>query len=621
MSLAWRHLVVRMLLALLLSSAFGVQALPAPPAPETLAEGRVDLTPFVGLIEDPNGDLPLSEVRRRFYAGETIPAKLGGVNLGYSRSAWWIGFRPAVANAIPLPGARQHLLEVAFPTLDRIEFYSPGSVTPVITGDLVPFAQRPIAHRNFVFDLPPAMDAADLVLLRVRSEGTVSVPLTLWSPTAFADYSRVTYAGLAVYFGAVLALLVYNALLWLSIRERMYLDYVLFVGGLAIGLAGFNGLGNEFIWSAWPGFANLAFPLGFSLCSLGVAQFTRSFLSPQLVSPRLDFLLRAGGLLSIATAVVTLGFSYMLGGKMLTVATVSTTSLATLTGLYCLLRKVPAARLFMLAWSLFMLFGIAFALRNYGLIPTNFLTLHGLQFGSVIGMLLLSFALADRIQTERRAKEAAQAEALAAKQLNIENLQRSEHELEQRVAARTAELAAANERLLTSEQQQRDLAQHDMLTGLANRALFSDRLNQALVIAQRDHTRFALLYLDLDKFKPVNDNYGHAVGDVLLKEVALRMTQRVRESDTVARIGGDEFVILLRAIDAGHGEITVAESIRNSLNQPFQIENHPIAISCSIGIAIYPDHGRTEAELSRQADAAMYRAKEAGRDTTCVAGR
>jgi diguanylate cyclase (GGDEF)-like protein len=260
-------------------------------------------------------------------------------------------------------------------------------------------------------------------------------------------------------------------------------------------------------------------------------------------------------------------------------------------------------------------------LRNYGLIPTNFLTLHGLQFGSVIGMLLLSFALADRIQTERQAKEAAQAEALAAKQINIENLQRSEHELEQRVAARTAELAAANERLLTSEQQQRDLAQHDMLTGLANRALFSDRLNQALVIAQRDHTRFALLYLDLDKFKPVNDNYGHAVGDVLLKEVALRMTQRVRESDTVARIGGDEFVILLRAIDAGHGEITVAESIRNSLNQPFQIENHPIAISCSIGIAIYPDHGRTEAELSRQADAAMYRAKEAGRDTTCVAGR
>jgi diguanylate cyclase (GGDEF)-like protein len=266
-----------------------------------------------------------------------------------------------------------------------------------------------------------------------------------------------------------------------------------------------------------------------------------------------------------------------------------------------------------------MLFGIAFALRNYGLIPTNFLTLHGLQFGSVIGMLLLSFALADRIQTERRAKEAAQGEALAAKQANIENLQRSERELEQRVAARTAELAAANERLLTSEQQQRDLAQHDMLTGLANRALFSDRLNQALAIAQRNHTRVALLYLDLDKFKPVNDTHGHAVGDVLLKEVAQRMTQRVRESDTVARIGGDEFVILLRAVDSNDGVIAVADSIRSSLNQPFLIENHPITISGSIGIAIYPDHGHSETELSRRADEAMYRAKVAGRDIACLA--
>ncbi len=182
-----------------------------------------------------------------------------------------------------------------------------------------------------------------------------------------------------------------------------------------------------------------------------------------------------------------------------------------------------------------------------------------------------------------------------------------------------AELKSTNELLLASEQRQRDLAQHDMLTGLANRVLLSDRLNQMLVIAQRDQTRFALLYLDLDKFKPVNDMYGHAVGDELLKEVAQRMTRRVRESDTVARIGGDEFTILLRAIDSDLSVITVADSIRDSLIQPFLIQNHLIEISCSIGIAIYPDHGHSEIELSRQADAAMYRAKEAGRDIACLA--
>ena len=273
----------------------------------------------------------------------------------------------------------------------------------------------------------------------------------------------------------------------------------------------------------------------------------------------------------------------------------------------------------MLAWSQFLLFGIVFALRTPGLVPANFLTLHGLELGSLLGMLLLSYALADRIQTERRDKETAQAQTLEARQANIEQLQRSEHELETRVTARTTELAAANARLLQSEQQQRELAQHDMLTGLANRALFSDRLQHALAIAKRDGTRFALLYLDLDKFKPVNDTHGHAVGDLLLKEVAQRMTRRVRESDTVARIGGDEFVVILRAIDGDQSVIQVAQSILEALGQPFLIGELSLQISCCIGAAIYPDHGDDELTLSRVADGAMYQAKHSGRNRVCLA--
>ncbi len=158
------------------------------------------------------------------------------------------------------------------------------------------------------------------------------------------------------------------------------------------------------------------------------------------------------------------------------------------------------------------------------------------------------------------------------------------------------------------------LAQHDTLTKLPNRTLFSDRLRQAIVSARREQKQLALMYLDLDKFKPINDNLGHAIGDVLLQAVAGRIQTCVRESDTVARIGGDEFVVLLNTIASAQGALGVAEKIRIALEQPFDLAGHCLTVSTSIGVALYPDHGHEEPELSKNADTAMYWAKKAGRN-------
>lgn len=163
------------------------------------------------------------------------------------------------------------------------------------------------------------------------------------------------------------------------------------------------------------------------------------------------------------------------------------------------------------------------------------------------------------------------------------------------------------------------MAQQDPLTGLANRSLFSDRLNLTLAMSQRKKVRFAQLYIDLDHFKPVNDRFGHGTGDVLLKAVASRILACVRASDTVARVGGDEFVVLLLEIDHGNSALNVAENIRAGLCKSFLIDGQDIRIGCCVGIAIYPEHGTTEIELSARADAAMYRAKEAGGNRVCMA--
>ena len=168
---------------------------------------------------------------------------------------------------------------------------------------------------------------------------------------------------------------------------------------------------------------------------------------------------------------------------------------------------------------------------------------------------------------------------------------------------------------LAAQDEIKSLAFYDPLTHLANRRLLHDRLHQAVVHARRHPQQLALLFVDLDRFKPVNDAYGHKAGDELLQAVAQRLQACVRESDTVARIGGDEFVVLIPGIASAQDAVGVAQKIHDALKQGFSIsDGHTLSISSSTGIAIYPEHGQDEAELMAHADAAMYQAKTTGRD-------
>jgi diguanylate cyclase (GGDEF)-like protein/PAS domain S-box-containing protein len=153
------------------------------------------------------------------------------------------------------------------------------------------------------------------------------------------------------------------------------------------------------------------------------------------------------------------------------------------------------------------------------------------------------------------------------------------------------------------------LATHDTLTGLPNRYLMFDRLNQLLVRAARYGLSFAILIIDLDGFKRINDSRGHDVGDLVLRGVAERLTRNLRAADTVARIGGDEFVVLLESLRAGPDATALADKIRSTVGMPFALPGGDAAVTVSIGIGQYPDDGRDAEELLKAADVAMYRAK------------
>lgn len=569
----------------------------------------VTLAPEIAILEDPGGRLSLAEVQAR--AADFRPSRLpadAAINFGYSSSAWWLRFTIDAEAAVP----RDWLLEVAFPTLDSVEFFGPGG-EHLVTGDRFPFAVRPVAHRNFVFPLRLNESGTGTVWLRVASEGTLTVPLRLWQSDAFWRESRATYSLLSLYFGMLLALALYNFLLWLSLRDHTYITYVLFAAGMAVGQLSLNGLGNEYLWPDWPTWGNMAFSTGFAATGLFGALFTRGFLGTRRNVPRLDGAVLGLAALFALCILMPLIAPYRLAAILTSLTGVTFSLVAVLAGLRCWRIGAPGASTFLLAWTALLLGVAVVGLRNLDLLPTTFLSFYAMQIGSALEMLLLSFALADRINGLRREKDAAQGEALATKQQLVAALQRSEANLEQRVAERTADLEAANARLRENERQLQALAHTDTLTGLANRLLFDARLEQSMQQARRNHGQIALLQVDLDRFKEINAAYGHAIGDEVLRCMADRLRATVREVDTAARLGDDEFAIALTGIGGSADAEHMAQKIVTNLGEPMRVLGMPLEVGVSVGIALFSGGDMSPAELLRRADQATAAAKAAGR--------
>ena len=155
----------------------------------------------------------------------------------------------------------------------------------------------------------------------------------------------------------------------------------------------------------------------------------------------------------------------------------------------------------------------------------------------------------------------------------------------------------------------RHAALHDALTGIANRSLLADRVEHAVAVARREHGRFAILYLDLDRFKPINDRFGHHAGDEVLREVSQRLGGCVRASDTIGRLGGDEFLVVARSVEQPEEVDAVVAKVRSAIERPYHVDGADVVLSCSVGVALYPEDGEDVPALLRSADRSMYRDK------------
>lgn len=617
-----RFIACRFLGLLWVVLTLGVAMGNAQASPLTLVgdEPYAELAGKMEYLEDPEGQMTLEQVRGA--TGFRTTPQGENPNFGYSRSAYWL--RLTVTNGTAVP--RDWVLEISYPSLDFVDWYAPVGDAQGYrrhqAGDRYLFSVRSRPHYNLVFPVELQADATQTFYLRVASEGTMTVPARLWRADQFTRTSEQSHLVLGLYFGTMLALFLYNLMLYVSLRDRVLLQYVGYVGGFIVGIAAMNGLGTEFLWGNVIWWTNASLVAGLSFSIFCAVQFARSFTECARLSRPTDQVLKASALLAAATFAASMVLPYHIASIMLALTALFFPPAAFYAGWLAWRRKVPGARFFLLAWALMLLTILTLAMRNFGWLPSTFLTNNGMQIGSLVEALLLSFSLADRYNRLAVERNAAQADALATREAMVKALKEQEQVLEQEVADRTRELQAANEELRGHEQQLAALSLTDSLTGIANRRRFDEALAIEWRRGRRHGQPVALGMIDVDWFKRYNDHYGHQAGDECLRSVASALGGCIgRSGELIARYGGEEFAFILPGADQEQA-MALAIRARNAVRALMYAHTESAfgIVTISVGVAVQVPHTNEEPSmLLLSADQALYQAKAEGRNRVVLA--
>ena len=361
------------------------------------------------VFEDPLGEARIEDITSTAFESRFQPHQNAVFNAGYSRSVHWVrvdlNYRPQTVQ-----GARRWLLEVAYPPLDSLQLYladgQGGYRLAGDTGDTKPWASREIRQGNYLFEIELQPNQPQRAYLRVASEGSIQVPLSLWSQHAYLEAQPGRIYVLGMIYGVLLAMLVYNLFIYISIRDQSYLFYILYIAAFGLYQVSVNGAGVQFLWPDRPWWANAATPLLIGATGLFGCLFTRSFLRTAEHSRWMDWLLRLIIGFSVVVMVLALTTDYGLSLRLATALALLFTLAVFAAGILAWLRGMRVARYFIIAWSALLIGGQINTLMVLGHLPHNFLTMYASQLGAALEVVLLSMALADRINAlkDERAK-------------------------------------------------------------------------------------------------------------------------------------------------------------------------------------------------------------------------
>lgn len=550
------------------------------------------------LYIDPEGKQSLPQLQA-LSPDQWQPVQQDSLQFGYNRQAYW--FRFSVHNQ--LDSAQRFYLVVRYPLLDQVQVFSRtdrGS-SQLQLGDKQPYYQRPYWLNDLVFPLELDAGQQAQLWIRVQSRSTLSIPLYLYSQTSFIEQQHLHSLQDGLYFGMVIALALYNLMLFLFVRRREYLSYVLFVSIYLLSNVTIMGYSFAF-WPESLHFQQIAV-YAFTIASaMAVAWFGMMFLRTQSQQPGLHRLIQAYLLVSLLVLALLYWLPPEVCARLNAVLMLAGILLLTVAGFRSLRRGYKPALYYLIGQS-GVFVSVAFTtLASQNLLPYYYLSPEVLKWGAIFEMLMFSTALAGLLIEERRLRELAQEQLLS---LQIER----NAELDLKVQQRTEALAAANQKL-------QQLSVTDELTQIHNRRHFNQVFQTEYQRAFREQQPIALLLLDIDHFKQINDQCGHPFGDRCLIETArLLNTLLQRPCDCLARYGGEEFVMLLPNTSfegAQHFAQNLLAKIRRLSVQDGQQQRQ---IRVSIGlVSLIPIERNQHDALLKQADKRLYQAKQQGRD-------
>jgi diguanylate cyclase (GGDEF)-like protein len=612
--------VRRPILSLFLLLCWLGLGLPAQAAFElTPQSSGATLNEAIDLLEDPDGTLDIRDMAKPEVQQRFVPAD-GRATVGQSRSTWWVRVQLSRSGDAPA----QWWLENAGITVYRVSLFLPdgnGGWSKRESSEVLPFAEtRDYSYRRMLFKLPEIGAQPLTLYFRSYDPAGNSFPLKIWQADDLKELKSTENLGFGLVYGVILALFLYNLFILAALRDKAYLWYVLATASALVFILSMTGHGFQYFWPDHPvpiWLDRITLP---SLWGIFVMRFTQELLYTRRGLRWADRLFNVACVL-YALAILINVFGYRAEGALLIAITpIVTVPTALISAVVRWRQGFIPARFYLVGYGTVLISTAVLVMRAAGLIqPINF-TAYMFPVAVAAESILFSFALAYRIQMLKQERAAALEQADREKAARLAQMQASADELQAAVTTRTAELAAANQRLSERERALEHAAFHDALTDLPNRRYLIERTESALANAKRHDEQLALMLIDLDHFKPINDRFGHDAGDEMLRTIGRRLREHVRGGDAVARLGGDEFAVLIGGPDAEAEACKLAQRLLEELAAPMCYGAEKLSVSISIGIALYPQHARNFAGLYQTADQALYKVKARGRSGMVLFG-
>lgn len=586
----YRLLLLPLLLFLLGATAPAL----ADPSATKDAPGHADF------LVDSDGALSVEDVSSDRYANAFRPMTQADLRPGYNESTFWVRLTPPRG---------EWLLEVTYPHLDRVNLYAPrdeGGFHVSRAGDKLPFAARALSYHNPLFRV--RQDGRRTYFLEIRTSGSTQLSFRLWDPEAFDEHAIQHRFVVGVYLGGMAAMAFYNLFLLLATRDRTYFYYITYICAYLLFQASMSGYSYQYLWPDSPYWTNKSIPLLLGLAVAAALQFSRCFLATWRTMPAFDRMMKAVLLAALACAPLVFILPYIRAAQFANLVAFSLVLVVVPAAYLLLIRGHQSARFFVTAWTVFLLGIFIYAAVLAGFLPQNAFTVNAMPIGAIVEVILLSFALADRINALRRDKELQQTEFNS-------RLQQLNEQLELKVVQRTRELASAkaetelaNQELARQNATLEAMASHDALTGLLNRRSFCEQAGLKLADARQRGHPLSVVMLDLDHFKLINDQYGHQTGDEVLRGISRLIMSICGSLDLAARYGGDEFILLLPYADELEATDRAARLIERIEATDFGAPVEP-ALSASAGVATASTEEWGLDGLVRIADQRLYEAK------------